>query len=487
LASLKKKTINSVKWTTLQTGIAGITGPILLFVMAKFLSPEEFAYIAVILIIIGFFRLLESLGINQAVIQKVEVSEQEGSTLFYFNIALSAFLAILLYMASPVIALFFSLPMLEEYLPSVCIIGLVAGPSMLFRVFLEKQMYFKQLSLIAIIRNLTVLGTTTCFLAWDWGVIGVIYAQIIGSTVASGAILFVAIRFKIRSLKVYFNPKKLLPFLQFGIFISAKQLMSFTTQRLDEVVIGYFLSPEILGTYHFGKNMLGQIRNLITLSFGKVLFPFMTKLKDKPHRLTQAYQRISLYIAFGAFPVFIGIAITAHLFVPVIFGAQWIGSIIVFQIFSITLISLILTANVSTSLLYSVNKPHIVFYVDLLTSMLYFVALVLFARYGMVIILIVYCCYVIFKTILFQFFANQQLTCSFIDYFKQFTQPAAAVSIMAITVLFFQEIFKQMLEPITALICSIIIGIIVYSMMCWLVAYQKLCELKSALFEREIS
>lgn len=486
MTSLRKQAISSIKWTTLQTAIVGITGPILLIIKARFLSPEEFGYLSIILIVIGFINLLESFGISQAIIQRDKISVKEGSSLFYFNILLSCFLALVLYLVSPLIATFFSLPSLEEYLPIVGAIVVVTGPSLLFQAYLEKQMYFKQLSLIAIARNLIVLGTTFIFLLLGLGILGVIYAQIIGAVFGTLIILSVSVKFKTVSVSIYFNPLKIMPFLRFGIFVSAKQLITFASHRIDEVIIGYFLAPEILGSYHFGKNMLEKIRSLITMSFGKVLFPVFSKLKHQPQKLAFAYKRISRYIAFGAFPVFAGISATAHLFVPVIFGNQWISSVIVFQVFSVAVILLVLTANVATSLLYSVNKPELVFYIDVVTSVIYFTSLFLFATQGMIAVLIAYSCYVVYKTLIQQYYVNRQLIDRFLSYFRELAMPAALALVMVATIFLFQVVSDPVLLPPLQLVGSIVIGGLAYSIMAWFFAQETLYELRSAIMIGEI-
>lgn len=454
---------------------------------ARFLSPGEFGYMAVILIIIGLCQLMESFGISQAIIQKDEISVRESSTLFYFNIFISFLIAAVLYLGSPAVAAFFSLPDLERYLPVVCIVVLVTGPSLLFQAFLEKNMFFKQLSLIAIARHLIVLGTTFGFLLSGLGVMGVIYAQIMGAIAGTLFIVAVSVWCKAAVVSFYFNPAKLVPFLRFGIFVSAKQLLTFATHRLDEVVIGYFLAPEILGIYHFGKNMLERIRGLMTMSFAKVLFPVFSKLKSNPQQLTFAYQRISRYIAFGATPVFAGIAVTAHLFVPLIFGEQWIDSVIIFQVFSVSLILLVLTANVSTSLLYSVNKPDLVFYIDVITNSLYFLSLFLFAYRGMIAILIAYSCYVAYKTLTLQYYANRQLVDGFLSYFRELAMPAGSAFCMVAAVWFFQLISNQFVGGILQLSGSIIVGAVTYALMAWIFAKETIGQLRAVLVRGEIT
>lgn len=486
MASLRKQAIGSIRWTTLQTVVSAITGPIFLIVKANFLSPIEFGYMAIVLIVISLFRLIESFGISQAIIQHYPISIQESSTLFYFNVIVSFILAFLLYLSSPIIALFFSLPVLNNYIPMVSIILLIIGPSTLFRAFLEKELYFKQLTLINITKNIIIFVVTTLFLILNMGVLGIIYAHIIGFVFSSLCIIVLTMRYKTATVSLYFNPIKLIPFLRFGFFVFAKQLLTLAAHRLDEVVIGYFLSADILGLYYFGKNMLEKIRSLMTQSFGKVLFPLFSKIKHNPEMLSLAYHRITRYIAFCAFPLFSGIASTAHLFVPVIFGEKWIDSIIVFQIFSVTIILLVLTANISSSLLYSVNKPALVFNIEILTNSTYFISLLFFAENGIYPILATYCCYVIYKCLILQYFSNRIFAVDFLSYFKELVKPAGSTMVMVAVILFFQLISRTLFSSSVQLAGSIIIGVLVYMAVVLAFDRKTLIELKLGITKGEV-
>jgi len=462
LTSLRNKAVSSVKWTTLQTIVSGIQGPLLLLIKSRFLSPDDFAHIAIIMIFVGLFRLLESFGINQAIIQRDNISPTESKSLLFFNLILSLLLALVLFLSSSAIAGFFSLPDLDNYLKVITVVVILSGPSGIFRAFLQKELYFKQLSLIEILSSLVVFVTTISFLLMGLGVLSIIYSQIIGVSIATTAVIFVAARKGLINFRTVYKPKAVFPFLRFGVFVSAKQLMTFFAHRLDEIVIGYFLSSEVLGIYHFGKNMLEKLRGLITKSFAKVLFPVFSKFKHNQKKLSQAYQKISKYIAFGSFPVFLGILVTAPLFVPVLFGDQWMDSIIVFQVFSVVMIFLVLTANVSSSLIYSVNKPDLVFYIDIITNAIYFILLFVFAKNGINAILLTYSCYVILKTLFLQYYANKQLEDNFRHYFYNLTAPGVISGVMAIAIYTLQTILDIYFSNLTLLVVSIIFGGTVY-------------------------
>lgn len=460
---LKKQAITSIRWTTFQTVFAGVIGPITLIFESRFLSPVDFAYLSIVLVVIGIFSLVENFGLSQAIIQKGIVSKQESSSIFVFNIFFTALLAAFVYIASNWIGQVYSMPSLDHYLKLVSIIVFVNGPSLLFRAFLEKEIRFKQLSIVEISRSCINFVGIIVLLYLDFGVLGVIYANILSTIVASGAIIFYAVKLTTVELSFYFRFYHLHPFLRFGFFVSGKQTLTFAAQRLDELVIGYFISPEVLGVYHFGKQMLEKLRTLMTNSFSKVLYPVFVKLHTDRIKLSDAYQKISKIIAIGAFPVFTGVAVTADLFVPLVFGEQWVDSIIVFQVFSIAMIFQLLTANVATALLYSVKKPNIVFYVELAINSIYFVNLFLFASKGIIVILVVFSLYIISKTICLQYFVNRELVQKFWCYFKDLLGPALFSLIMVIAVSTSNYYLKSFVSSkLVLLLSSFLVGCLVY-------------------------
>lgn len=486
MGSLQKRVISSVKWTTLQTIFAAIlTGPVFLIVKAVYLSPREFAYLAIVSIFLGAIGIIGNIGISQAIIQKDTLTIEESSSLFFFNILFAIILATILYSTSYVIADFFSMPSLINLLKVTSIIIIINGPAQLFRAGLEKNLFFKEISLVEMQRNITMVLTSTVFLFLGYGVIGIIYGNIISAFTSTALILTINYKYKITKLKVYFSLIRINPFFRFGIYVFGKQVMTFVTQHIDELVIGYFLAPEVLGIYYFGKNMLDRLRILITESFARVFFPMLSKIKGQREKLSDAYIRISKYLAFVSFPVFIGIAVTAHLFVPLVFGQKWVDSVIVFQIFSIAVICLVLTANVSTSLLYSMNKPDTVFYIDLIFNVIYFIFIFMFASRGIIAVLSIYILYVLCKTLSLQYFANRELTYAFIVYFQKLSILALLTVVMALVVILFQFSISE-LSNFYKLVGSIVIGVSTYALLAYAFERKLITELRSALCSGEI-
>jgi len=462
MKTFKSRAVNSVKWTTSKTFIIAGVSILIQIILAKFIQPKEFANLSAIMIIVGFSKIIQNLGITQAVIQKEKIIKEEISSLFFFSTFLSLIIGGIIFFLSDLISSFYKLENLSYYIKLISISIFLSGPASIFRSILEKKLYFKEMAIIEIFSYVINLVLTTILLFLDFEVLAVVYSNIVAALYSYIALIILYYK-KIKiGIRFYFRLSKIKSFLRFGIFVSTKDVMTYAAHRFDEVVIGYFLKPEVLGIYYFGKKILETLRSLMTKSFSKVLFPIFSNLSGNKKSLLSVYKKGTSYISLVSFPVFSGIAVTAHLFVPLIFGVQWIESIKVFQVFSILMIFMILTANISTSLLYSLNKPDIVLYIDIISNIIYFTFLFLFAKQGINFILIIYSTYIILKTLTLQIITNYYLHHSF-KYYLGILKPNIVITLlMLIVVVLFQFLANGFISDLFILIGSIIIGLIAF-------------------------
>lgn len=112
MASLKDKTITGVFWSFGQKfGAKGIRIATSIF-LARLLTPEAFGLVAMLAIFIAVSQGLINGGFNKALIQKKETDDEDYSSVFYINLAVSILLYVLLYFGAPLIAGFYGQPQL---------------------------------------------------------------------------------------------------------------------------------------------------------------------------------------------------------------------------------------------------------------------------------------------------------------------------------------------------------------------------------------
>jgi len=110
--SLKKRTLKGVSWSFVDniagSGISFLVG----LVLARLLSPSEFGIIGMITIFIAISNSIVDSGFSNALIRKIDAEKKDYDTVFFFNLIVSIFLYILLFLSAPAISRFYKEPQL---------------------------------------------------------------------------------------------------------------------------------------------------------------------------------------------------------------------------------------------------------------------------------------------------------------------------------------------------------------------------------------
>src|SRR3984885_9402998 len=83
-----------------------------LMVLARLLDPKDFGLVGMVTAITGVLNLFRDFGLSSATVQRVNVTEEQSSTLFWINMLVGTVLGTLLAGLSPVVVRFYHEPRL---------------------------------------------------------------------------------------------------------------------------------------------------------------------------------------------------------------------------------------------------------------------------------------------------------------------------------------------------------------------------------------
>src|SRR5699024_7288032 len=343
--TLQRKSVAGVKWLSINTVFNSVSTAFYHFILEILLSPIEFAYLAVITLIYRLAPLLGKFGLEEAYIQQKNINIKQTSSLVFFTVLMSCFTGVLLYINSPFIETFYQLENLTFYVRILIIAVIAEGFESIFKSSLRKSFLFKEWAVLSMLKMALRVVSTVAFISLGFGEFSIVIGIIIGSLFS--LILFIIISYKKVKFKIvfYFNIKTVKKFIDFGFPVTGKRVFEIISQRADEIIIGAFLTSEILGLYFFGNNLIMQIKTEFSQTFSMVLLPLYTELKETLTSLRNTYLSITSYTALISAPVLVGISLTADMFIPLIFGEKWADSVIVVQVLSIATIIPVVTAN----------------------------------------------------------------------------------------------------------------------------------------------
>ena len=326
--SLKNKTVKGTIWSTLERfSVQGIQF-IVMIIMARILTPEDYGLVGMLAIFIAVSQSLIDSGFSQALIRKQDRSEIDNSTVFYFNIGVGAILYLILFLSAPLIASFYNEPQL---VPITRIIGLSLVFNSLVvvqRALLTINLDFKtqaKASFVGVIISGS-LGITMAYTGF--GVWAIVWQQISNLAVVT-VLLWILSRWK--PIWAY-SWKSFQELFSFGSKLLASGLLDTIFRNLYLIVIGKFFKASDLGYYTRAHQFTDFASSNITGIFQRVTYPVLCTIQDDDVRLSDVYRRLLRTSAFIIFPLMTGMAAVAKPMVISFLTEKWLFSAILIQI-----------------------------------------------------------------------------------------------------------------------------------------------------------
>lgn len=328
MGTLKDKTVKGVIWSSIDRFTTQGINFVFSMLIARLLLPSDYGVVAMLGIFMAVAQCFVDSGFGTALIQKKDRTETDFNTVFYFNIVVACIFYGLLWLASPYIARFYDMPLLESVTKVVglnLIVGSLAG---IQSAQLSIAIDFKSRAKISVITTLFT-GIVGLWLAYKgYGVWALVF-QGLSSNILRTILLWAIVRWKPQFV---FSWKSFKELFSFGSKLLASGLLDTIYNNIYPIVIGKFFSASSLGVYSQASNFARFPSSNITNIIQSVTFPVLSTIQDEEARLADAYKRFLRLAAFIVFPLMMGLSAVAGPFIRIILTDKWEGSIYLLQI-----------------------------------------------------------------------------------------------------------------------------------------------------------
>lgn len=328
--TLKHKTFTAVRWTTTSAVARAVLQIVQVAVLARLLTPEDFGLIAMVGVVLSFAGLFADFGINSAFIQRQNVTLEQRSSLFWFNVALGAGLTFLVVVASPLIAWIFGDDRLTPLMMLSASTFVIGSLGQQVRMAAEKELDFRVIVLLEI--SAATLGFISALLAAvsGWGVYSIVLGGIVSAVFGTAfAWMFLARGWRpvwrLRMVDVR-------PFLGFGGAMVANNIVNQINMTIDLFLGGRLLGAAQLGLYSVPRNLVLQLQFMVNPIITRVGFPLIAQVQNDVVRVRAIYLKTLNMTASTNAPLYVGIAVFAPEIVTVLLGNGWQGSVTLLRI-----------------------------------------------------------------------------------------------------------------------------------------------------------
>ena len=329
MSSLKEQTISGFFWKAIEKFSTFGMNFVFSVLIARILSPADFGTVTMIGIFLALSQTFIDSGFSSALVRKIDRTQTDLCTVFYFNIATATVLYIALWFCAPSIADFYNTPILTPVTRAMGLNLIVGAFSGVQSAKLSIDLNFKASAKIQFACSV-LSGIIGLYLAYNGYGIWTIVAQAVLTTIFRTIMLWILIRWR---PNLIFSVKSFKELFSFGSKLLASALLDTGFNNMYPMIIGKCFSPQTVGYYGQAHSWANLPSSNVTGIIQSVTFPVLSKIQNDINALSAAYRRFIRMSAFIVFPLMLGLAALAHPLVISVLGAKWE--------FSATLLSII--------------------------------------------------------------------------------------------------------------------------------------------------
>lgn len=296
--------------------------------IARQLLPSDYGVVAMLGIFLAVSQTFIDSGFGTALIRKIDRTDTDFSTVFYFNIVVAAFFYLILWFAAPYIAAFYEIPLLEDVTRVVALTLIFSSLSGVQNAKLSIAIDFKTRAKISV--SVTLLtGAIGLWMAYNGYGVWALVVQSVFASLLGTVLLWCLVRW---IPKRTFSWQSFREMFSFGSKLLASALLDTIYNNMYTLIIGKFFSSATLGLYSRASSLARYPSSNITGVLQGVTFPVLSSIQNEPERLAGAYKRFLRLSAFVIFPSMIGLAAVADPLIRLVLTDKWEGCIYLLQI-----------------------------------------------------------------------------------------------------------------------------------------------------------
>lgn len=315
----KRTTITGLLWKFGERIGAELITLVVQIILMRILLPEDFGVVALTTVFIRLCNVFVSTGFGSALVQKKDADDLDYSSVFYASLVISLILYAIIFFTSPYIAQWLESPQLKDILRVVAIQVPISAFVTVQNAYISKHFLFKKYFWSTLIGTLISagVGITMAYTGCGaWAIVG----QHLTNFVIDRIVLFFTVKWRPRWM---FSWKRTKGLMKYGWKLLGAGLLDVGYGELQTIIIGKKYTPADLAYYSKGRTYPGMIVENLNGPITSVLFPVMSDMQENKEKVKNVTRRAIKTSSYMLFPMLMGLAVVAPVFVPVLVTDKW--------------------------------------------------------------------------------------------------------------------------------------------------------------------
>ena len=318
-AELKHKTFHAVWWALVRVGTSNVLTFVVFTVLARVLTPHDFGLFALAILVADIGRIVSNAGLSDAIIRDTDQDALLADTAFWANIGLGCIIGAVIWVLSPLYASMVGQPEVTPVLQALAALVPVGSLSAIHTARKLQEFGHKAVAVRMMCASVLSGGAAVAAAMLGLGVWSLV-AQTLVVDVTGIVFAWQTYRWWPR---FRFDTQRLRGITSFSSMMMLNQILGLLLTRIQDMVIGRYISAAAVGTYRISWRMIDMITQTTVQPMVGVSFVTFSQLKDDAPRFRAAFLRMLGLGALVTFPAIGGFGVLSDETIALLFGAKW--------------------------------------------------------------------------------------------------------------------------------------------------------------------
>jgi lipopolysaccharide exporter len=304
----------SLRWAMRLIGVVSTV------ILARLLTPQDFGIVALAMIFVGLFEMLNLTGQGLAIIRHEAPTREHYDSAWTVSVLIGAGIAVSILAAAPFTQMYFHEPRTVAVMQCLALRAFLGGLENIGTVDFSRDLRFDRYFIYNVCTKLFQFCLTVVLafvLRNYWALVAGILAGQIVRTILSYVMSPFRPRLSFTRTKEIWS---------FSIWTFARSVAAYLQMQVDNIVIGGIAGSAIMGRYTVAKDVAASPTQEIINPMVGALFPVMSKCRGDPVQLRRLYLRMLGWSAIICASTGVGVTMVADDMVRVVLGAKWIDA-----------------------------------------------------------------------------------------------------------------------------------------------------------------
>jgi lipopolysaccharide exporter len=296
-----------------------LTGVVSTIVLARLLTPKDFGVVAMAMIVVGMFEMLNQTGQGLAIIRHGNPSREHYDTAWTISVMIGFGIAASIVLVAPLTKIYFHDEHSIIVMQCLALRAIMGGFENIGTLDFRRDLRFSKIfvyNFYAKLFSFVVTIALAVALRNYWALVAGILSGQFARTLLSYVMHPYRPRISFAAMSEIWS---------FSTWTFIRSLGSYFLNTVDVIAVGGATGASSMGHYTVAKDLAFSPTHEIVGPMGSVLFPVMARYQNDPVQLRQLYLRVLGWALIIGASTGIGISLVAPDLVRLVLGQKWVS------------------------------------------------------------------------------------------------------------------------------------------------------------------